>query len=153
MANAKINNILIPNVTKLPSKENVENLNKLNPGEKSEFKGLLDTALEKQNPSLSSSSQNALGATEAQKPQGLHLSTHAIKRLQERNLTLDKEEYTKLQTALDRLKQKGGQDSLVITNKAAYILDVPKNMIVTAIDKGSINDNVFTKIDSTILMN
>lgn len=149
MANAKINNILIPNVTKLPSKENVENLNKLNPGEKSEFKGLLDTALEKQNPA----SQNALGATEAQKPQGLHLSTHAIKRLQERNLTLDKEEYTKLQTALDRLKQKGGQDSLVITNKAAYILDVPKNMIVTAIDKGSINDNVFTKIDSTILMN
>lgn len=150
MANAKINNILIPNVTKLPSKENVENLNKLNPGEKSEFKGLLDTALEKQTPA----SQNALGATEAQKqPQGLHLSTHAIKRLQERNLTLDKEEYTKLQTALDRLKQKGGQDSLVITNKAAYILDVSKNMIVTAIDKGSINDNVFTKIDSTILMN
>ena len=149
MANAKINNILIPNVTKLPSKENVENLNKLNPGEKSEFKGLLDTALEKQNPA----SQNALGTSQTQQPQGLHLSTHAIKRLQERNLTLDKEEYTKLQTALDRLKQKGGQDSLVITNKAAYILDVPKNMIVTAIDKGSINDNVFTKIDSTILMN
>ena len=31
--------------------------------------------------------------------------------------------------------------------------DVPKNTIVTAIDKDSIGENVFTKIDSTILMN
>jgi flagellar operon protein len=84
---------------------------------------------------------------------GIHLSTHALRRLQERNLTLDKEEYTKLQTAMDRLKLKGGQDSLVITGKAAYIVDVPKNTIVTAIDKESIGENVFTKIDSTILMN
>jgi flagellar operon protein len=51
------------------------------------------------------------------------------------------------------LKLKGGQDSLVITGKAAYIVDVSKNTIVTAIDKDSIGENVFTKIDSTILMN
>jgi flagellar operon protein len=73
--------------------------------------------------------------------------------LQERNLSLDKEEYAKLQSAIDKLKIKGGQDSLVITGKAAYIIDVPKNTIVTAIDKDSIGENVFTKIDSTILMN
>jgi flagellar operon protein len=146
MANAKINNMLIPNVTKLPSQKNVDTANKLNPNETSEFKSLLDTTLD----------QSAAGAQqEVALPakKGIHLSTHALKRLQERNLTLDKEEYAKLQTALDRLKVKGGQDSLVITDKAAYILDVPKNMIVTAIDKGSISENVFTKIDSTILMN
>ena len=142
MANPKINNILIPNVTKLPGKSNVDTANKLNPGETSEFKNLLDNSLE-------SGEQSALEA----KPQGLHLSTHAMRRLQERNLSLDKEEYAKLQTAIDRLRVKGGQDSLVITDKAAYIVDVPKNTIVTAIDKNSIGDNVFTKIDSTILMN
>jgi flagellar operon protein len=140
MSNAKINNILIPNVTKLPSQKNVDTANKLNPGETSEFKSLLDGALESQ-----------VGLPQQEK--GIHLSTHAMKRLQERNLTLDKEEYTKLQTAMDRLKLKGGQDSLVITGKAAYIVDVPKNTIVTAIDKESIGENVFTKIDSTILMN
>ncbi len=140
MSNAKINNILIPNVTKLPSQKNVDTTNKLNPGETSEFKSLLDGALESQ-----------VGLPPQEK--GIHLSTHAMKRLQERNLTLDKEEYTKLQTAMDRLKLKGGQDSLVITGKAAYIVDVPKNTIVTAIDKESIGENVFTKIDSTILMN
>lgn len=142
MANPKINNILIPNVTKLPAKTNVESTNKLAKGETSEFKNLLDSSLEQ-------SEQSQVGEA----PKGFHLSTHAMRRLQERNLSIDKDEYSKILSAIDKLKLKGGQDSLVITNKAAYIVDVPKNTIVTAIDKDSIGDNVFTKIDSTILMN
>ena len=142
MANPKINNILIPNVTKLPSNKNVDTTNKLAKGETSEFKNLLDSNLEE-----------SIKSPIEESPKGLHLSTQAMRRLQERNLSLDKEEYQKLQSAIDKLKLKGGQDSLVITSKAAYIIDVPKNMIVTAIDKDSIGDNVFTKIDSTILMN
>lgn len=142
---SKINNILIPNVTKLPSQKNIDSANKLNPGDTSEFKSLLDGAID------SSASDSALESM--QTPKGLNLSTHAMRRLQERNLSLDKDEYAKLQSAMDKLKLKGGQDSLVITGKAAYILDVAKNTIVTAIDKDNIADNVFTKIDSTILMN
>lgn len=141
MANPKINNILIPNVTSLPSNKNVENTNKLKSGETSEFKGLLDGAIDQSQPQIT------------KQDKGIQLSTHAMRRLQERNISIDKEEYAKLQTAMDRLKLKGGQDSLVITGKAAYIVDVPKNTIVTAIDKDSIGENVFTKIDSTILMN
>lgn len=142
MTNQKINNILIPNVSTIPSKKNVDQSNKLGQGETSEFKSLLDTTLE-----------NAEQSEISQQPKGLKLSTHAMRRLQERNLALDKDEYAKLQSAIDKLKIKGGQDSLVITGKAAYIVDVPKNTIVTAIDKESIGENVFTKIDSTILMN
>ena len=142
MANPKINNILIPNVTKLPSNKSVDSTNKLGKGETSEFKELLDNNLEK-------SEQSPL----SEAPKGLHLSTHAMRRLQERNLSIDKDEFAKIQSAVDKLKLKGGQDSLVITSNAAYIIDVPKNTIVTAIDKDSIGENVFTKIDSTILMN
>ena len=142
MANSKINNILIPNVTKLPSKQGVDTSNKLGVGETSEFKNLLDTTIE-----------NVEQSSAEQSPKGLKLSIHALRRLQERNLTIDKDEYAKLQNAFDKLKTKGGQDSLVITDKAAYIVDVPKSTIVTAIDKNSIGENVFTKIDSTILMN
>jgi len=143
MASNKINNILIPNVTTIPSNKTVEK-SKLNPGETSEFKNLLDSTLD-QNPEQDSLLNPV--------PKGIKLSTHAMRRLQERNMSLDREEYQKLQTAIDRLKTKGGQDSLVITGKGAYIVDVPKNTIVTAIDKESIGENVFTKIDSTILMN
>lgn len=143
MASNKINNILIPNVSTIPSNKTVEK-SKLNPGETSEFKNLLDSTLDQ------NQEQDSLLN---QVPKGIKLSTHAMRRLQERNMSLDREEFQKLQTAIDRLKTKGGQDSLVITGKGAYIVDVPKNTIVTAIDKESIGENVFTKIDSTILMN
>ena len=53
---------------------------------------------------------------------------------------------------LGKLKKKGGHDSLVITNKAAYIVDVDDNKIVTAIDKNNIENNIFTKIDSTVIV-
>lgn len=141
MTNQKINNMLIPNVTKINGQKNVDVENKLRPGEQSEFKNLLEQNLEKS------------GQVSAHKENGIQFSTHALRRLQERNLGFDKEEYNKLQSALDKLKTKGGQDSLVITGKAAYIVDVPKNTVVTAIDKESMSENVFTKIDSTILMN
>lgn len=143
MASNKINNILIPNVTTIPSNKTIEK-SKLNPGETSEFKSLLDSTLDQ-----NQEQDSVLNPV----PKGIKLSTHAMRRLQERNMSLDREEYQKLQTAIDRLKIKGGQDSLVITGKGAYIVDVPKNTIVTAIDKESIGENVFTKIDSTILMN
>jgi flagellar operon protein len=118
-----------------------EKLNKVSPGVKSgesinkEFEDVLNGASQKKD------NQN-----------DLLLSQHAIKRMTERNITLDAEEFTKLKTALQKLKTKGGQDSLVITNKAAYILDVVNNKVVTAMDKQSLNDNVFTKIDSTLIL-
>ena len=144
MTNQKINNLLIPNVTKLNGQKNVDVDNKLKSGETSEFKNLLDQNLDK---------SQAQAPALPQKENGIQFSTHALRRLQERNLAFDKEEYSKLQNALDKLKTKGGQDSLVITGKAAYIVDVSKSTVVTAMDKESMSENVFTKIDSTILMN
>lgn len=134
MANLKVNNILIPNVTKITPQQNIEK-SKNTPSAPSEFQSLLDSTID----SMSNKE--------------IQVSSHAMKRLQERNINLDKEEFQKLQSALDKLKTKGGQDSLVITGKGAYILDVGKNTIVTAMDKENLNENVFTKIDSTILMN
>ena len=131
-----INNFLIPNVTSIPSQnQNIENSNKLKGGESSEFKALLQDQIQ-----------------ETQLQHGISLSTHAAKRIHERSIDIDGQEYTKIKEAMSRLKEKGGRESLVITNKAAYIVDVGNNKIVTAIDKGSITDNVFTKIDSTIVM-
>lgn len=59
----------------------------------------------------------------------------------------------KIKEGVDKLKEKGGKESLLVTDNAAYIVDVPNNTIVTAIDKDKMSENVFTKIDSTIFMN
>lgn len=131
---ARINNMLIPNVTSIPSEQGkASSSNRLQQGQASEFGKLMQET---------GKSQEKVG-----------LSTHAQKRLEERNIAFDGEEYLKLQEALGKLRGKGGHDSLVITNKAAYVLDVDRGMVVTAVDKDSMGENVFTKIDSTIFMN
>jgi len=83
----------------------------------------------------------------------VEFSGHALKRMKQRNLTMDNEEYLKLKEGIEKLKNKGGQDSLIVTNKAAYIVDVANNKVVTAMDKEDMAENVFTKIDSTLFIN
>jgi flagellar operon protein len=130
---SRINELLIPNVTSLPSQAKPATSNRLQSGQKSEFDALVKDAA-------------------APKKADVQMSTHATKRLQERNIAFDGAEYVKLQEALGKLRQKGGHDSLVITDKAAYVMDVDKGMVVTAVDRESMGENVFTKIDSTIFM-
>jgi flagellar operon protein len=143
---SKVNNFLIPNVSSLPTKESsVEKSNALRPGEKSEFTKELQDQLDKQDPRFPQVGERQVG-------QDVQVSTHAMKRLQERNIELDGNEYMKLKEAIGKLRTKGGHDSLVITNKAAYVVDVDKNTVVTAVDRNNMFDNVFTKIDSTIFM-
>lgn len=140
-----INSFLIPNVSSLPSDvQKAEKANALKQGEKSEFKGLVDQ-LSQQDLRHPQVGAKHIG-------QDVNVSTHAMKRLQERNIELDGNEYMKLKEAMGKLRAKGGHDSLVITNKAAYVVDVDKNTVVTAVDKNNMNENVFTKIDSTIFM-
>ena len=138
---SKVNSFLIPNVSSIPSEsQKAEKLNTLKQGEKSEFKGLIEEQL--RHPQVT---EKNIGAE-------VNVSTHAMKRLQERNIELDGNEYMKLKEAVSKLRAKGGHDSLVITQKAAYVVDVDKNTVVTAVDKNNMNENVFTKIDSTIFM-
>jgi flagellar operon protein len=144
---SKVNSFLIPNVSSLPSDtQKAEKTNALKQGEKSEFKGLVDQ--------LSNGKGDLRQPQVTQKDLGqdVQVSSHAMKRLQERNIELDGNEYMKLKEAMMKLRGKGGHDSLVITNKAAYVVDVDKNTVVTAVDKNNMNENVFTKIDSTIFM-
>ncbi len=144
---SKVNSFLIPNVSSLPSDvQKAEKTNALRQGEKSEFKGLVDQL------SNGSGDLRQPQVNERHVGQDVQVSTHAMKRLQERNIELDGNEYMKLKEAMAKLKTKGGHDSLVITNKAAYVVDVDKNTVVTAVDKNNMNENVFTKIDSTIFM-
>lgn len=134
MTNGNINNILIPNVTRTGSTEKVNKKIEKNV-DANEFNNLLKETIE------------------SQQSEGIKLSVHAAKRLQDRNMDVDGAELKKIQSGIDKLALKGGNDSLLITSKGAYIVDVPKRTIVTAIDKDSISENVFTKIDSTVILN
>ena len=134
---AKINNLLIPNVSKIGTEKAVDVSNKLEKNSQSEFSNLLNEQIGK----------NSETAND-----GLNLSVHAARRLKERGMEIDGNEFLKIKNAMNMLRDKGGQDSLIITGKGAYIVDVENRKIVTAMDKDSMAQNVFTKIDSTMIV-
>ena len=80
----------------------------------------------------------------------IKFSSHALKRLESRNIQLDDSQLSKIQSAVERAESKGAQDSLVMVNNTALIVNIPNKTVVTAmpIEEGA--DNVFTNIDSVV---
>ncbi|WP_040948675.1 TIGR02530 family flagellar biosynthesis protein [Gorillibacterium massiliense] len=82
----------------------------------------------------------------------LKLSHHAELRLEQRGIRLKPEQLNKIQTAVDKAAAKGAKDSLVLMNDMALIVNIKNRTIVTAMDGASLQDNVFTQIDSAIIV-
>jgi flagellar operon protein len=78
-------------------------------------------------------------------------SRHAQQRMASRNIDLSPAELVRLNEAVGQVRAKGGRDSLVMLNDNALIVSVKNNQVVTVVDKDSLKDNVFTKIDSAII--
>lgn len=82
----------------------------------------------------------------------VRLSQHAEARLQQRGIQLIPEQMAKIQAAIDKAATKGAKESLVLMDDIALIVNVKNRMIVTAMDRDSMKDNVFTQIDSAIII-
>ncbi|MGE5400401.1 MAG: TIGR02530 family flagellar biosynthesis protein [Ignavibacteriales bacterium] len=80
----------------------------------------------------------------------IKFSSHASKRLEARNIQLSDSELNKLQDAVERAELKGAKDSLVMMDKTAFIVNVPNKTVITAMQLGDGNDNIFTNIDSVV---
>jgi flagellar operon protein len=82
----------------------------------------------------------------------VRLSQHAEVRLQQRGIQLKPEQMAKIQSAIDKAAAKGARESLVLMDDIALIVNVKNRTIVTAMDGNSMKDNVFTQIDSAIII-
>ncbi len=83
----------------------------------------------------------------------LKFSHHAQNRLESRNIQLSESDVKSLSDAVDRANEKGSQDSLLLMKNVAFIVNVKNRTVVTAVDGENLNDNVFTNIDSAVLIN
>jgi flagellar operon protein len=77
-------------------------------------------------------------------------SSHALKRLEERNIELSDSEMSKINTAVERAELKGSKDSLVMMNQTAFIVNIPNKTVITAMPIAESSENVFTNIDSVV---
>jgi flagellar operon protein len=83
---------------------------------------------------------------------GVKFSAHAQTRLASRQISLSSDDITKLGDAITRAAAKGSRESLVMMNQAALVVSVPNRTVITAVDKGSLKENIFTNIDSAVIL-
>ncbi|MEC0091402.1 TIGR02530 family flagellar biosynthesis protein [Paenibacillus macquariensis] len=82
----------------------------------------------------------------------LKFSNHAAKRLEQRGIEIPREQLARISDAVDQAAAKGSKESLILLNDMALIVNIPNRTVVTAMDGGSMKDNVFTKIDSAVII-
>ncbi len=82
----------------------------------------------------------------------LEFSKHAKARLESRGIDLSEQDLHQLSDAVDRLADRGARESLVMLDDNAFIVGVPKRTVITAMSSTEAMGNVFTNIDSTIVL-
>ena len=81
----------------------------------------------------------------------LKFSKHATNRLSERNIELSDKMLGRLAAGMQAAGQKGINESLVMVDQLAFIVNVKNQTVITALDKDDSNGNVFTNIDGAVI--
>ncbi|MFY9393227.1 MAG: TIGR02530 family flagellar biosynthesis protein, partial [Halanaerobiales bacterium] len=82
------------------------------------------------------------------KSEGVEFSKHARNRLVSRGIEVSESDLNKLEEGIMKAASKGARESLIMVNQVAYLVSVENKTVITAIDKESLKENVFTNIDS-----
>ncbi len=82
----------------------------------------------------------------------VHMSSHAVQRLMQRGITLDASDLGKISAGFDRAAAKGAKESLFLLKDLALVVSVENRTVITALHGENAKENVFTNIDSAILL-
>lgn len=88
----------------------------------------------------------------ANNTENLRFSKHALGRLNDRRIELSQGQLERLNDGARKAEQKGIRDSLVIVDQLAFIVNVPNNTVVTAMDSTETTENVFTNINGAVIV-
>jgi flagellar operon protein len=105
------------------------------------------------NPNVSNISPSSAQSFDDVLDAKVQFSKHAEKRLHSRNIELSSTQKTQLESAVGSLEKKGARDSLILMGELAFVVNVPSKTVVTALTKDQMKEQVFTNIDSTMLVN
>jgi len=141
--------LLYPNVTSIPGSGGSSERLKTKPeGTKGEFDHVMDKVSTEQKPDKAAAPAKDLSQVKSP----LKFSAHASQRLTDRKIALDSATLQRVNDAVDKAEAKGVEDTLVLTKDAALIVSVKNRTVITAMDRGSLNGNVFTNIDGAVIV-
>lgn len=112
---------------------------------------LQHTTLQKQPGQTSNLQFGQLLQQEAEKQQ-VQFSKHAVQRVQERGIEMSEHLMQDLNEAVQKARAKGARDVVVIGEKGAFVVNVPNNIVITTMSGQEMKENIFTNIDSAVLM-
>lgn len=111
--------------------------------------GVSNDDFKKQLESLQKVRQDKKAETSSEK---LKFSNHAIERMQRRGVQFTTDQIDKIESAVQKAAAKGARETLLLTDDAALIVSVKDKTVVTVMDKAALKENVFTNIDSTVMI-
>lgn len=91
-------------------------------------------------------------AESAEKTVGVKFSKHAANRLAERNIELTDNQMERLQAGAVKAGAKGINESLVLVDELAFIVNIPNHTVVTAMNQIEADENIFTNIDGAVII-
>lgn len=104
------------------------------------------------NTASGSSFSEILGFKQALESSPLKFSKHASARLSERNISLSGAQLDRLNAGTQAAEKKGINESLVLMDQLAFIVNVKNQTVVTAMDQRETLQNVFTNIDGAVIV-
>ncbi|MCH5193228.1 MAG: hypothetical protein J1F11_04650 [Oscillospiraceae bacterium] len=84
---------------------------------------------------------------------GVQFSKHAMDRIAERNIDLSEDNrLDRLNRAVTLAGEKGSDDALVMIDSTAFLVSIKNNKVITTLTADDMQGNIFTNIDSTVIM-
>lgn len=85
--------------------------------------------------------------------QGVEFTKHAMQRLSERSIDITEgNTLERLNKGVEIAADKGSSETLVLVDMNAFVVSVKNNKVITTIPQEELQGNIFTNIDSTVIV-
>lgn len=84
---------------------------------------------------------------------GVEFSKHAMQRVEERSIDLSENDtLDRLNRGVELAAGKGSSETLILVGRNAFVVSVKNNKVITTLSDNELQGNVFTNIDSTVIV-
>ncbi len=83
----------------------------------------------------------------------VEFSKHALDRINQRSIDMTEgNKLERLNKAVELAQEKGANETLILIDRTAFVVNVRNNKVITTMSDSDMLGNVFTNIDSTVIM-
>ena len=112
----------------------------------------IDAAKEAHKRNIESKGFEALLKEQLEINSPLRFSKHAEERISQRGIEISDTLLDSLKGAVEKAREKGAKDVVIIDAKGAFIVNIPNNTVITTISESELKENIFTNIDSAVII-